>query len=543
MRTLPPLLLACATLAQSTERVSLGAGGAQITTGVAWPAMSGNGRYIAFTTPAANVVPGDTNNRNDVFVRDLATGVIRRASLTAAGVEPNDHCFDPQLSDDGRFVAFSSWATNLATSDVNGAATDVFVKDMQTGALEHVSVDDNGVGGNGISVYHAISGDGRFVTFYSYATNLIANDSNGNAADTFLYDRVARHIECLTVDPVTGATLGGGTAALSYDGRIVAFETVPQVVAQTGGSGTIAVLDRQTGTVRAANVNGSGQIRHGTGPIVSADGSCVLFHTAFALDPADGDYATDAYRFDLATGQVALVTPSPAGTTSAYSASASAISASGRYVLFSSHEVYDPIDTNDEYDLFVFDIGTGAVEMISVGDRGQIGDGRAGGGAIAANGARCVFLSLAANLVSGDTNGTADIFYRDRCSPSAWRNYGQGLAGSGGLVPGFALLGEPALGTTPLLLAANHTGAPTLAAMVLGAQPASVPTPVLGTLLVQPAATAGVLVPTPALTLPIRIPTTFELCGSRLYLQTLLLDGGAPLGVSFTRGLELVIGG
>ena len=95
VRTLPPLLLACATLAQSTERVSLGAGGAQITTGVAWPAMSGNGRYIAFTTPAANVVPGDTNNRNDVFVRDLATGVVGASVVFAR--RPQGHAANRAL--------------------------------------------------------------------------------------------------------------------------------------------------------------------------------------------------------------------------------------------------------------------------------------------------------------------------------------------------------------------------------------------------------------------------------------------------------------
>ncbi|HEX5052203.1 MAG TPA: hypothetical protein VFZ65_10555 [Planctomycetota bacterium] len=534
-----PFLCAGLLTAQSTARITLDGASGELAAGGAWGALSGDGRIAAFVS-ADGVLPGDNNGANDVFVRELATGIVRRVSITAAGVQPNDHCHQPVLSHDGRYVAFSSFASNLAASDINGNDTDVFVKDMVTGVLEHVSVNSAGVGGNGLSAYHDMSADGRCVTFYSYATNLVPGDTDGSS-DTFLFDRQTGQIECLSVDPVTGTPAGGGKASLSGDGRIVAFETwAPLFGAPTA---TIAVLDRQTGIARPVATSLAGLPVVCADPDVSADGSTVVFTTQFQLTPADQDFGRDVYAYDVAGIGVTLVSGAPLAGSAAASCYARGVSGDGRYVVFTAEVPFVAADTNGTFDSYLVDRVSGGLELVTIGDAGEIGDDLSSVVGIDRIGRRLVFNSSATNLVPGDTNGTTDVFVRDRCPAASWTAYGAGFPGSGGVVPGFALLGEPAIGTTPSLVLANQTGAPTIGLLVLGVAPASLPTPVLGALLVDPLVASLIAAPVPALLLPVPIPNVFELCGSVLYLQALVLDGGAAAGVAFTRGIEATIGG
>ncbi len=147
-------------------------------------AISGNGRYLVFSSAADNLVPGDNNQRNDIFRRDLVTGEIVLVTTGPNGLS-NSQAYEPSVSDDGRFIAFYTNAFNLAIGDNNGA-NDVYVKDMQTGTVTLVSTGANGIG-NSDSFSSAISGDGRFVAFHSNASNLVNGDSN-NAYDVFVKD-------------------------------------------------------------------------------------------------------------------------------------------------------------------------------------------------------------------------------------------------------------------------------------------------------------------------------------------------------------------
>jgi len=535
---LPLLLPATALLAQSTERVSLSPTGAQLVEGSAWHDLSADGRVVAFTTAAA-LVPGDTNGTDDVYIRELNTGITIRASLTATGVQPNDMCFQPKLSADGRCVAFTSWADNLAASDGNGALTDVFVKDLATGALEHVSVDGAGVGGNGISAYPSISADGRFVGFYSYSNNLVANDTDG-ILDAFLFDRQTQQIECVSVE-LTGIPAGGQNVDVSGDGRFVVCESYAPMGMPVNAV-RIVLRDRVAGTARIVNEVG-GQIWDARNPRISADGSTVVFETVMPLDPFDQDnYRKDIYAFDVASGSLRWISTPGAGggNGDCYDP---VVSANGRYVGFQSFESYATADVDPFPDAYLFDAATGAFELLSANTAGQSADSSAWVAAISANGRRAVFASRAANLVANDTNNTIDTFVRDRCDPASWSNYGPGFPGSFGQVPGIALVGQPAIGTQPLLAVQNGTGQVTTGLLVLGVQAATIPTPVFGTLLVDPSTVAPITVPTQAFLLPIAIPDAFDLCGARFYLQALMLDAGAAGGVAFTPGLEAVIGG
>jgi Tol biopolymer transport system component len=533
--------LATNIVAQSTRRLSVTAANQEIP-GAIWPEISADGRFVTFVAPDSNLVPGDTNGTTDVFVKDVTSGAVVRASLTALGVQPNGNCFQPKLSADGRFVAFSTWASNLAASDINGHDTDIFVKDLQTGALEHVSVGNQGIGGNGISAYHTLSADGRFVSFYSYSTNFVPNVPTGST-QVYLFDRTMHQIECLSVDLLTGIPLWGGKSSVSADGRFVAFETGPQAAGlPSSGSLAIAVRDRVTGTVTVVNVL-AGVIRHAESPLISADGSTVLFSTLFAMSPLDTDNAADVYAVDRVSGAIELVSRTPPGSPSAEPSGATAISADGRFVTFGSADAFDAGDTNGVGDAFVADRATAAIERISTGQLGALGNDRSSSGGISDNGRYAVFLSLATNLVPNDTNASYDVFLRDRCPPAAAQLYGIGYAGTGGVIPSFGLLGVPAIGTAPALGFGNPSGTQSIALFVLGVQAVAVQTPVLGTLLASPDFVQPLLVPSAGLVLPVAIPDLIDLCGVQLFAQALLLDAGAAAGVAFTRGLHVTIGG
>jgi hypothetical protein len=177
----------------TTERVSVGQGGVQANSLSGYAVLSADGRFVAFVSGASNLVPGDTNDEEDVFVHDRRTGRTERVSLGQRDVQGNRGSFDPALSADGRFVAFVSWASNLVPGDTNDEE-DVFVRDRRTGKTERVSLGPNGIQGNGDSggIYTpALSTDGRFVAFDSEASNLVPGDTN-NWQDVFVRTLVDR---------------------------------------------------------------------------------------------------------------------------------------------------------------------------------------------------------------------------------------------------------------------------------------------------------------------------------------------------------------
>ena len=216
---------AATALAQTTERVSVASNGGQADSSSVNPAVSADGRFVAFESDASNLVGGDTNGLNDIFVHDRQTGTTERVSVATGGTEANGVSYTPAISADGRFVAFYSNATNLVGGDTNGTS-DVFVHDRQTGTTERVSVATGGAEANGGSSTAAISADGRFVAFHSDATNLVSGDTNG-ARDIFVHDRQTGTTERVSV-ATGGAQANSGSAnpAISADGRFVAFYSV-----------------------------------------------------------------------------------------------------------------------------------------------------------------------------------------------------------------------------------------------------------------------------------------------------------------------------
>ncbi|HTE17942.1 MAG TPA: hypothetical protein VK689_06140, partial [Armatimonadota bacterium] len=227
---------------RTTQRVSVSSTG-ELGNGLSSNlALSGNGQTVAFASSSSNLVPGDTNDKIDIFVHDLATRTTERISVNSAGQQGDDHSQDLSISEDGQVVAFQSFASNLAPGDTNGRA-DIFVHDRRNGVTERVSVSSAGVQANLSSFKHAISDDGRSVVFLSQATNLVPGDTNG-APDVFLHNRQTRTTERMSVN--SSGMQGNSESyepAISGDGRFVAFASLASnlVAGDTNGTGDVFV--------------------------------------------------------------------------------------------------------------------------------------------------------------------------------------------------------------------------------------------------------------------------------------------------------------
>ncbi|MDH4063431.1 MAG: hypothetical protein OEW19_03460, partial [Acidobacteriota bacterium] len=248
-----------------TRRVSVGSGSAEGDGDSEEPTISADGRWVAFSSWASNLVVGDTNLRRDVFVHDQQTGTTTRVSVGTGGAQGNGDGQFPSISADGRWVAFESRASNLVPGDTN-LSWDVLVHDRETGTTTRVSVGSGGAEGNGDSSYASISGDGRWVAFRSYASNLVPRDTNRginpiSGADVFLHDRESGTTTRVSVASDGTQANGSSTdSAVSADGRRVAFFSVANnlVANDTNSRTDVFVHDRQTGTTRRVSVGPGG---------------------------------------------------------------------------------------------------------------------------------------------------------------------------------------------------------------------------------------------------------------------------------------------
>lgn len=234
-----------------TERVNVASGGAQTDGGAIFADISADGRIVSFISGATDLVPGDTNNKSDVFVHDRETGQNERVSVATDGSQADQSSGwrRNSLNADGRFVAFHSTATTLVPGDTNGKQ-DIFVRDQLLGHTERVSVATNGAQSDGDSEEPSISPDGRYVTFSSYATNLVAGDTN-NKEDVFIHDRQTGETRRVSLS-VTGAEGTGDSGvydggSVSSDGRFVAFPSLAGnlVPGDANGNSDVFVADAQ----------------------------------------------------------------------------------------------------------------------------------------------------------------------------------------------------------------------------------------------------------------------------------------------------------
>lgn len=327
----------------TTTRVSLTADGDQIWYGTnsRGPAISADGNVVAFVSDASDIVAGETGFFDDVFVHDRSTGLTFRVSQATDGTQADGSSYAPVLSADGRFVAFWSEASNLVVGDTNGAF-DVFVHDRATGATDRVSVATGGAQAVGYSATPAISADGRFVAFGSDASNLVVGDTNGDA-DVFVHDRATGATGRVSVasDGAQGDN-GSYNPTISADGRHVAFgsHATNLVPTDTNGAGDVFVHDRSSGATSRVSVASDGEESSGSHfwePAISGDGWFVTFVSDAAdLVPGDTNRQRDAFVHDRSTGATTRVSVASDGTQADLFSFVSVISADGRFVAFGS---------------------------------------------------------------------------------------------------------------------------------------------------------------------------------------------------------------
>src|SRR5512143_261113 len=208
--------------------------------------LSGDGRYVVFQSNASNLVADDTNGVTDVFVYDRVDGVMRRVSVGSDGAETDGQSITPTISDDGRYVAFASRATNLVAPPTSGAFEQIYVADWRTQSVQLASVNDQGVPGNAISFLPDLTGDGGQVAFKSEAFNLVPNDTNGEP-DVFVRDLTANTTQRVSVDDFGNQSNGlSGGPGISADGRFVAFASFASNFVPDDGNGLsdVYVYDR-----------------------------------------------------------------------------------------------------------------------------------------------------------------------------------------------------------------------------------------------------------------------------------------------------------
>jgi RHS repeat-associated protein len=346
-------------LTSTTSRVSTTSAGAEGNAPSDDPAISSAGRYVVFRSQASNFVTGDTNGTAwDIFVKDLQTGTITRESVSSAGTQANNASADPVISADGRYVVFRSAATNLVTGDTNGQQ-DLFLRDRTAGTTTLISKSTGGTLGNGLSDDPTISDDGRYVAYHSEATNLVSGDTNA-ARDVFIYDRTAG--TTTRISTTAGGAQGNGVSqqsAISADGTKVAFESLATnlVSGDTNAKQDIFVKTLASGAIVRASVSSAGVQgdKASSQAWLSADGSVVAFDsTATNLVSADTNNRSDIFLRATGPGTTTRVSVATDGTQGNDTSSNPMVSADGATTAFAS--IASNLvagDTNNTSDVFV----------------------------------------------------------------------------------------------------------------------------------------------------------------------------------------------
>ncbi|MEQ8767929.1 MAG: hypothetical protein RL885_28755, partial [Planctomycetota bacterium] len=382
--------------------------------------LSADGRFITFESKASNLISGDRNNGFDVFVHNRRHGKTELVSVAADVSFPgNDESRHPAISANGRFVVFESKANNLVYEDSN-SYSDIFLRDRihrQTHLVSRVWPGDIG---NNDSSLPDISGDGRWIVFQSFASNLVAGDTNG-FSDIFLYDVSTRRITRISqAADGTQADRSSRQPSISDSGDWVVFTSQARNLLPTPATDEwedVFLYDRINGTIERVSNNPAGGVPNERSRLatISADGRWIVYQSA-ASDIVSGDTNSkwDIFLYDRITKQTRRISTSEAGIEADDHSEHAHISADGRFVAFSSSATQlVPGDFNAAPDVFLEDVQTGALRRCSLDWKDQEAPGTSYFPRVSGQGREVAFTSDASNLADGDTNGTFDVFVRD----------------------------------------------------------------------------------------------------------------------------------
>jgi len=404
-----------------TTRTSVTSAGAQVNSRSEAPAISADGRYVAFVSTATNLVAGDTNGVNDVFVRDRITRIVRRVSVSSAGVQANNASGSPDISDDGRFVSFASFASNLVAGDTNNEG-DIFVHDLQTGETVRASIPAGGGQSDRENRGPSLSADGRLVAFTSFASNMVAGDTN-QLPDVFVRD--------LQLGTTTRVSVGTGgiqansmsqEADISGNGRYVVFRSWATNLTELDTNMATDVFwhDIQTDETRLVSAAGLSSVGNGESrtPTISFDGRWVAFESAASdLVPDDHNGKVDVFLRDMICWFTARASVSTANVEGDDMSTQATVSDDGRFVTFftfASNLVPYPVAINEN--VVTRDFWNLTTSLASVNTPGAPANFISRAAAISGNGRFVAYESFGSNLVPIDTNSVLDVFVTDNAA-------------------------------------------------------------------------------------------------------------------------------
>jgi RHS repeat-associated protein len=384
--------------------------------------ISANGRYVVFYTQSPKMVPDDTNNVSDVFVRDLLTRETERVSVASDGTQGNSYSEYFSISADGRYVAFRSYANNLIVGQVTPPGLNIYLRDRQTKETSLISRKPNGdPAGGKLAV---VSGDGRYVAFVTQNQEMFEGDTQ-YSDDIFRYDRQTGAMERVSIS-WDGQNLNKTyipDISISHDGRYIAFNSEASNIVQndTNNVKDLFVRDMQTGVTFLASLAHDGsQAEKACAGKISADGRKVVFKSGSAnLAPDDTNNQDDIFVRDLATGEVRRVSVSSDGRQGTRQATEPSISANGRYVAFTAWS--DGLvegDNNGNADILVYDLATGKTMLASIGPDGKRSSNSfTRESSISANGEYVAFRTDTAGFTNDDYDTADDIIVAARVRP------------------------------------------------------------------------------------------------------------------------------
>ncbi len=404
-------------VAGQTMRVSVSSGGVPANGAVSSGVLSADGRYVVFMSAASNLVSGAGGGQ--VYRHDRSTGVTALVSVATNRGAGTGFSFQSTVSADGRYVAFSSFATDLVDGDTNGAQ-DVFVRDMVAGTTALVSTTSSGALANGGSSLSGLSGareisdDGRYVAFLSAATNLVLVGNNG-WPQVFVKDMSTGAVVRASVsnDGQTG-NAASQAPVISGNGQVVAFQSAARNLSPLSDTTQVFVRDLIASTTTLESAGAAVVGAPSTNPALSFDGRYLAFESAAALHPRDADNGTpDIFLRDRLQDTTVLASLSDNKAGGAFSLSPS-ISGDGRWVGFSSLDdqlVGVTSDTNGLVDVFLYDRDNEAVTLVSLNDDGQQPTGvhpfiGSGGASVSSDGHFVLFGSNASSLVPSASTGS-----------------------------------------------------------------------------------------------------------------------------------------
>ncbi|MET8151275.1 TolB family protein [Actinoplanes sp. NPDC049668] len=367
---------------------------------------SDDGRYVAFYSPATDLVPGDANDNTDVFLRDRQTGKTTLVSVAADGTQGNGYSYEPSISGDGRYIVYSTDASNLVPGDDNGRA-DVLVYDRETGTTTLVSAGPDLTSGDGSSDMPVISADGRRIAFRSNASDLGPQVGARPSSQVYVYDLADRRLALVSHDddgnPANKSTLD---LDVSSDGRYITYTSGATNLA---GGRPDEVLNRDLYLYDRQDDSTTRLITSAYSSSMSADGRFVAFNSyGTGILPASLKNV-GIFLLDRTTGNTTLVSAGHDGTEPDKSSFNAVVSADGRYVSYRSNaRNLVPGGSGWMSGVYLYDRQNGTTTRVAGGTDSSY----AVSPAFSRDGTHLKFASSDPNLVPGDTNNAPDIFIR-----------------------------------------------------------------------------------------------------------------------------------